>query len=149
MPVDAALVGRTYSTSVPYEVGREKIREFADAVGDPNPAYRDPDAARALGHPDVVAPPTFPIVVAFSLLNQLFTDPSTGLALHRVAHADQRFTYTRPVRGGDRLVGTLTIERIRHVAGADLISTRTEITGVDGDPVCTAFASIVHREEAG
>ena len=149
MPVDDALVGRTYSTLAPYEVGREKIREFADAVGDPHPAYRDPEAAQALGHPDVVAPPTFPIVVAFGLLDRLFADPETGLALHRVMHADQKFAYTRPIRPGDRLVATLTIERIRQVAGTDLISTRTDIAADDGEPICTAHATVVHRGEDG
>ncbi len=149
MPVDAALVGRTYSTAAPYEVGREKIREFAEAVGDPNPAYRDQAAAQALGHPDVVAPPTFPIVVAFGLLDRLFADPDTGLALHRVMHADQKFSYTRPIRPGDRLVATLTIERVRNAAGTDLIFTRTDITEPGGAPICTAHATVVHRGEAG
>ncbi|MFD2082319.1 Acyl dehydratase [Actinopolymorpha cephalotaxi] len=148
MPVDSTLVGRTYATKTPYEVGREKIREFADAVGDPSPAYRDPDAARALGHPDVVAPPTFPIVVAFQLLNELFADPTTGLALHRVVHADQKFAADRPIHPGDELVATLTIENVRQVAGTDLILTRTDIRTADGAPVCTARASVVHREEA-
>ncbi|WP_020575495.1 FAS1-like dehydratase domain-containing protein [Actinopolymorpha alba] len=147
MPVDA-LVGRAYSTRTPYEVGREKIREFADAIGDPNPVYRDPEVAKAFGHTDVVAPPTFPIVVAFGLLNQLFDDPEAGVALHRVVHADQKFSYTRPLHPGDRLAATLTVEGVRQVAGADLILTRTAITTVDGEPVCTASASIVHRGEA-
>ena len=148
MPVDSALVGRNYATKTPYEVGREKIREFADAIGDPNPAYRDPDAARALGHSDVVVPPTFPIVVAFGLLNQLFDDPDSGVALHRVVHADQKFSYARPIHPGDELVATLTIESVRQVAGTDLIMTRTDISTLDGEPVCTARASVVHREEA-
>ncbi|MGH3489334.1 MAG: FAS1-like dehydratase domain-containing protein [Actinopolymorphaceae bacterium] len=147
MPVDAALVGRTYHTEAPYEVGREKIREFADAIGDSNVAYRDADAARALGHPDVIAPPTFPIVVAFGLLEALFADPETGLALHRVVHSDQKFSYARPIHPGDRLVGTLTIAGVRQAAGTDLISTRTEITTAEGEAVCTAQASVVHRPE--
>jgi acyl dehydratase len=147
MPVDAALVGRTYSSPRPYEVAREKIREFADAVGDPNPAYRDAEAAQAFGHPDVVAPPTFPIVVAFGLLNQLFSDPSSGLALHRVVHADQKFAYARAVRPGDRLVATLTVENVRQVAGTDLVSTRTDITTIDGEAICTAQATVIHKDE--
>jgi acyl dehydratase len=147
MPVDPSFAGRSYPDAASYEVGREKIREFADAVGDPNPAYRDAAAAQALGHPDVVAPPTFPIVVAFGLLNQLFADPSSGLALHRVVHADQKFAYTRPIRPGDRLVATLTVERVRQVAGTDMVSTRTDITTDDGEAVCTALATVVHRDE--
>ena len=66
MPLDQSFVGRTYPPTPPYEVGREKIREFADAIGDGNPAYRDPEAARTLGHPDVIAPPTFGIVLSMT-----------------------------------------------------------------------------------
>ncbi|MEQ4204958.1 MaoC family dehydratase N-terminal domain-containing protein [Actinopolymorpha sp. B9G3] len=147
MPVDAALVGRTYTTEAPYEVGREKIREFADAIGDGNLAYRDAGAAKALGHPDVIAPPTFPIVVAFGLLEALFADPEAGLALHRIVHSDQKFSYARPIHPGDRLVGTLTVAGVRQAAGTDLISTRTEITTAEGAPVCTAQATVVHRPD--
>ena len=97
----------------------------------------------------MVAPPTFPIVVAFGLLDRLFADPETGLALHRVMHADQKFAYTRPIQPGDRLVATLTIERVRQAAGTDLISTRTDIAAADGEPICTAQARVVHRGEDG
>nr|WP_284289733.1 MaoC family dehydratase N-terminal domain-containing protein [Angustibacter aerolatus] len=61
--VNAEFAGRVYPPMAPYEVGREKIREFAEAVG-PQPAHVDPEAARALGHPDVIAPPTFAVIVA-------------------------------------------------------------------------------------
>ena len=74
-------MGRVYPATEPYEVGREKIREFADAIGDDNPAYRDKAAAKALGYPDVIAPPTFPIVnscFGFVKLNFFCTDFSTG-----------------------------------------------------------------------
>ena len=65
MALDQSFVGRSYPPTEPYEVGREKIREFAEAVGDPNPAYIDPEAAKALGHPDVIAPPTFVFAITF------------------------------------------------------------------------------------
>ena len=58
-------MGRTYPPTAVYEVGREKIREFADAIGDPNPVYRDPAVAQDLGHRDVLAPPTFPIAITW------------------------------------------------------------------------------------
>ncbi len=65
MALNRDFVGRSYPSGSPYEVSRVKIKEFAAAIGDSNPIYRDREAARAAGHPDVVAPPTFPIV--FSL----------------------------------------------------------------------------------
>ena len=75
MALDQSFVGRTYPPTAPYEVGREKIREFAEAVGDTNPAYTDPEAAKALGHPDVVAPPTFVFAITFKAAGQVVQDP--------------------------------------------------------------------------
>ncbi|MGH3623394.1 MAG: FAS1-like dehydratase domain-containing protein, partial [Sciscionella sp.] len=93
MPLDPSFIGRTYPPTPPYEVGREKIKEFASAVGDDDPAYLDPDAARALGHPDVIAPPTFPIVVTMNAWRQVVADPALGLDYTKVVHGDQKFVY--------------------------------------------------------
>lgn len=145
MPLDQSYVGRTYPASEVYEVGREKIREFADAIGDSNPVYRDPELARAAGHPDVIAPPTFPIVITARVGAQVIFDPDLGLDYSRVVHGEQRFVSTRPIRAGDRLVGVLTVDNIRAAAGNDLISTRVEVTTEDGDPVVTGYATLVSR----
>ncbi|MQA05385.1 MAG: MaoC family dehydratase [Streptosporangiales bacterium] len=149
MPLDPSFIGRSYPPSRPYEVGREKIREFAAALGDDNPAYTDRDAARALGHPDVIAPPTFPIVVAYDALNQLIEDPQLGLDYSKVVHGDQRFSYTRPVRAGDVLQVTVQVENIRSAAGNDLISTRADVATVDGEHVCSSYCTLVARGTAG
>ena len=127
MALDQSFVGRKYPPTEPYEVGREKIREFADAIGDPNPAYRDADAARALGHPDVIAPPTFPVVLSMRASAQVVADPELGLDYSRVVHGEQRFVYSRPVRAGDRLTVTVTVESIRSAAGNDLLTTRGDV----------------------
>ena len=147
MALDPRFIGRTYSLIEPYEVGREKIREFALAIGDHNPAYHDPDAAKALGHPDVIAPPTFPVIVGFLASRQLITDPALGVVFSRVVHGEQRFVYTRPVRAGDRLTAVLTVDNIREAAGNDLISTRTDISTTDGEPVVTVYSTTVVRGE--
>lgn len=65
MALDQSFVGRSYPPTDPYEVGREKIREFAAAVGDTNPVYSDPEAAKSYGYPDVIAPPTFVFAITF------------------------------------------------------------------------------------
>ncbi|HEY3502526.1 MAG TPA: MaoC family dehydratase N-terminal domain-containing protein [Actinocatenispora sp.] len=145
MPLDSSFVGRSYPPTEPYEVGREKIREFAAALGDDNPAYRDPAAARALGHPDVIAPPTFPIVLTLPASEQLINDPELGLDFSRVVHGDQRFSHHRPVRAGDRLSCAVTVEKIRSMAGNDMITTRTELTDEAGEPVATAWSTLVVR----
>ena len=133
MPVDASLVGRTFPPTEPYVVSREKILEFAKATG----STYDGGAA----------PATFPTVVAFGAMSALMEDPTVGIALHRVVHGEQRFTYTRPVVAGDLLTATLTVDTLRQIGGADIIGTRSEITDADGKPVCTAFATLVHRGE--
>ncbi len=145
MALDPLLVGRTYPPTPVYEVGREKIREFADAVGDPNPAYRDVDAARALGHPDLVAPPTFAIVLSMRAGEQVVSDPELGLDYSRVVHGEQRFLSARPVRAGDRLTTTVTVESIRSMAGNDLVTTRADLRTTDGELVCTSFSTLVSR----
>ncbi|MGH3728115.1 MAG: FAS1-like dehydratase domain-containing protein [Micromonosporaceae bacterium] len=143
MALDPSVIGRTSPPSAPYEVAREKIREFADAIGDPNPAYRDPDAAKALGHPDVVAPPTFPIVFTFAASEPLLTE--LGIELSRVVHGEQRFSYARPVHPGDRLRCAVTVENIRAMAGNELLTTRTDVATVDGEAVLTAWSMLVVR----
>ena len=148
MPVDPRFIGRVYPPTDPYEVGREKIREFADAIGDPNPAYRDPDAARALGHADVIAPPTFAIVLTLKAGHQVIMDSDLGIDYSRVVHGEQRFEHVRPITAGDRLQVVVTVEDIRTAAGNDIVTTRADVTTVDGEPVSTARSTIVARGTA-
>jgi acyl dehydratase len=145
MALDASLIGFAYPPTPPYEVGREKIREFADAIGAPEAAYRDPAAAAALGYPDVIAPPTFPIVVSMAGNRFLIEDPALGLDYQRVVHGDQRFEYVRPVHAGDRLVCTTVIEEIMTRGGHDFVTTRTQVADETGEPVVTVWSKLVVR----
>jgi acyl dehydratase len=149
MPIDPSFAGRVYPPTEPYDVGREKIREFAEAIGDENPISHDPAAARSLGYPDVVAPPTFAIVVTQGAARQVVADPALGLDYSRVVHGEQRFVYDRPIVAGDRLQSTVTVESIRIAAGNDLLTTRVDVTAEDGEHVLTAFATLVARGTAG
>ncbi len=148
MALDPSFAGRVYPPTAPYQVGREKIREFAEAIGDDHLAYRDPDAAKALGHPDVIAPPTFPIVLSMRAADQVVSDPELGLDYSRVVHGEQRFEYSRPVRAGDRLTVVVKVANIRSVAGNDIITTQGEITTEDGEHVVTAYSTLVARGES-
>jgi len=145
MALDRELVGRSYPPSDAYEVGRTKIAEFAAAIGDDDPVYRDADAARAAGHPDVIAPPTFAIAVTLEAANVVLGDPAVSLDYSRVVHGEQRFLHHRPIRAGDRLVATTTIDSARTVAGNDLLTTRVELATEDGEAVCTATTMLVAR----
>ncbi len=147
MPLDRSYVGRSLPPTAPYQVGREKIREFATAIGADDPAYHDPAAAAALGYRDVIAPPTFPIVVTTAASQQLIDDPGLGMDYSRVVHGDQRFAYTRPVVAGDELVCVNTVEEITERGGHEFITTRTDVTTPAGEPVVTAWSKLVVRGE--
>ena len=148
MALDAGLVGRSYPPSAVYEVGREKIAEFAAALSDPDPVYRDAEAAQAAGHPDVIAPPTFAIVVSMGAGNVVIEDPDVDIDYSRVVHGEQSFTHHRPIRAGDRLVATASIAAVRSVAGNDMLTTRVHLATEDGEPVCTATSLLVARGAA-
>jgi acyl dehydratase len=141
-------IGRTYPPSAPYVVGREKIREFATAIGDTNPVSHDVEAARARGFADVVAPPTFAFVPAHTAMGRAMFDPDLGLDYTRVVHGEQRFAYNRPIVAGDELTVQAVIEGIRAVAGNDMLTLRSEITDQHGDVVVTTHAVIVARGTA-
>lgn len=136
-------VGRSYPPTEPYQVSRAKIAEFAAALGDDNPWYRQP--APDGGEP--VAPPTFAIVIAARAWEQLFGDEELGLALHRTIHGDQGFRWERPLRAGDEVTATLTIDRFRTRGASDMVGTSVEIRTVAGELVCTATAGFVHAHE--
>jgi acyl dehydratase len=145
MPVNHSFTGRTYPATAPYEVSRVKIAEFASAIGDPSPLYRDREAAQAAGYPDVIAPPTFAIVISMSGTASLASDPGLGLNYAMVVHGEQRFEYTRPLQAGDVVTAQSTITDIRDAGRNALVLTRTDISTVGGEQVCTAYSTIVER----
>jgi acyl dehydratase len=138
-------LGRTFAATTPYEVSRVKIAEFADAIGDAGPLYRDRAAAEAAGYPDVIAPPTFPIVIAMAASGTAVADPGLGVNYAMVVHGEQRFEYSRPLHAGDLVTAQSTISGIREVGSITMLTTRTEIRTVDGEHVCTGFSTLVER----
>ena len=118
---------------------------FGSAIGDDCAAYRDPQAARALGHPDVIAPPTFPIVFSLDAALAAAADPAVGIDYARVVHGEQRFEYSRPVRPGDRLVTSVEIVAARTMAGSDMLTLACSSTTEEGEHVVTAVCMVVGR----
>lgn len=145
MALNPEFVGRTYAASATYLVGREKVREFATAVGEQSSLCHDVQAAQAAGYPDVVAPPTFAIILALGASETVVKDPDLGLDYTRVVHAEQSFVYTRPIVAGDELVVTTVIEAIRSVAGNDIVTTSATISTVTGEPVVVATSQLLSR----
>jgi acyl dehydratase len=148
VPLDQSYAGRTYSSFPRYEVGAAKIHEFADAIGDDNPVYRDETAAKAAGHPAVIAPPTFATIINMRAIEQIVADPELGLDWSRVVHGEQVFTYHRPIVAGDSLGIVATIENVMTRAGNDFLVVRADISTADGEPVSTCNATIVARGAA-
>jgi acyl dehydratase len=147
VPLDASFAGHSYPPTTPYRAGREKIREFCEAIGADDPAYLDPEAARKLGYPDVVAPPTFAIVLTNTGVRQLVEDPDLGLDFSRVVHGDQRFAYHRPIHAGDVLTCVSVIEEITSRGGHDFLVVRSDVTAENGEPVVTGWSRLVVRGE--
>jgi len=145
VPVNPELQGRSYPATAPYLVGREKVREFARAVLATSPINLDPAAARAAGYDDVVAPPTFPVVVQEHTLAQLLGDPDAGIDFSRVVHGDQRFTYTRPIVAGDELTATLTVTSVKTLGGHSMVTAESSIADASGAHVVTAISTLVVR----
>ncbi len=132
MPVDPSLVGREYPAPRSLIVTADRVRAFAVALGHSG---------------DGAVPPTFPIVLAFDAM-QAFLD-AEQVDLHRIVHGEQRFTYERPIRVGDELVATLAVTGVRHIGGADIIATASEVRDAFGELVCTGRATLVHAGAAG
>jgi acyl dehydratase len=143
--VNPELQGREFPPTRPYLVGREKIREFATAVFATSPISFDVEAARAAGHPDLVAPPTFPVVVQESTLAQLLAEPDAGIDFSRVVHGDQRFTFTRPVVAGDELTATLRVTSVKSLGPHSMVTAESTIVDADGAHVVTATSTLVVR----
>ena len=149
MPLNREAIGRTYRSEGTFEVSREHIRRFADAIGDPNPLYRDREAARAAGHDDVIAPPTFLTTIQMSLGGPSpISDPDVGVDYSRVVHGEQRFVHHRPVRPGDTLTAETTITDIRTAGANELLTMSQEIRTTGGERVCTAYNVVVSRGTA-
>jgi acyl dehydratase len=145
MAINRDYLGRTFPAAAPYEVSRVKIAEFADAIGDPNPLYRDRAAAQAAGYADVIAPPTLAIVISMASSAQAVADPGLGLNYAMVVHGEQRFEYSRQLMAGDVVTAQPTISDIKNAGRNVLMTTETQIRTVDGEHVCTAYSTLVER----
>jgi acyl dehydratase len=143
--VNPELQGREFAPTAPYLVGREKVREFSRAVFATSPINLDPEAARAAGYSDIVAPPTFAVVIQESTLAQLLAEPDAGIDFTRVVHGDQRFTYSRPIVAGDELTATLRVASVKSLGGHSMVTAESSIVDATGAHVVTAISTLVVR----
>jgi acyl dehydratase len=135
MAANIDAIGKTYAPKT-YAVGREKVREYANAVGETNPLYLDVEAARAAGHADVVAPPMFAVVYTFPSMMPVFFDPELGIDFRRLVHGGQEFAWGPLVIAGDEISTTLTVADISTRAGNSFFVFETTSTNQHGETVC-------------
>lgn len=145
MTLDPTLAGRTYAAAASHLVGREAVRQFAGAVGAEHPLHHDVTAARHAGFGDVVAPPTFAVVIAQPATDAMMADPTVGLEYSRIVHGEQTFVHHAPIVAGDELEATMTVASVRAAGGAAMLTLVTEVTTVSGEPRSTVTALLVHR----
>jgi acyl dehydratase len=146
--VNPAIEGKIYPRTASYLVGREKIREFAKAVFSNDPANLDLEAAKKLGYQDLIAPPTFAVVIQERSLTQVISDKEAALDFSRVVHGDQRFIHVRPIVAGDELTSELKVASVKQLAGNSMVSFETQIFDAKQELVCTAISTLVVRGEA-
>jgi acyl dehydratase len=143
MPVDTKAVGKTHPPVV-YAVGREKIKEYARAVGETNPIHLDHEAARAAGYADVVAPPMFAVVYAAPAMSPAILDPEVGINLPMMVHGGQEFVWGPPVVAGDEITTTATVKDIYEKDGRGYYVFESVSQNQDGETVSTGtFTNIV------
>ena len=145
--VNPNVEGKKYPATDPYLVGREKIREFAHAVKSSNPMNFDVLPAQAAGYQDIIAPPTFAVVIQERSLGAVLSDPEADIDFSRVVHGDQRFVHVRPIVAGDELTSELSVASVKFVANLSMITFNTDIFDAKKELVCTAISTLIVRGE--
>jgi len=129
-----------------YEVGREKIREFAKAVKVEDPASYDEKAAADLGHDAIVAPLTFVSTFALLVQQDFFRHVDIGLETMQIVQVDQKFVYYKPIHAGDKLWARMDIHTVDERFGADIVVTKNTCTNDDGEVVLEAYTTLMGHE---
>ncbi|CAJ1508853.1 FAS1-like dehydratase domain-containing protein [[Mycobacterium] burgundiense] len=143
MAIAEEIIGTHYRYPDKFVVGREKIREYSDAVLDSHPAHHDEAAGRELGHPGVVAPLTFIAVAGRRVQLEMFKQFDVGINIARVIHRDQKFKFHRPVVVGDELYFDSYLDSVLESHGTVIAELRAEVTDGTGAPVITSVVTMI------
>jgi acyl dehydratase len=137
------LLGKHYRAPDYFQVGREKIREFALAIKDDHPMhYSETDAADA-GHPALVAPLTFLAVAGRRVQLEIFTKFNVPINIARVIHRDQKFLFHRPIVAGDKLYFDTYLDNVIESHGTVITEIRSEVTDAEGRPIVTSVVTML------
>ncbi|KWX23699.1 MaoC family dehydratase N-terminal domain-containing protein [Mycolicibacterium wolinskyi] len=152
MSIAADIIGTHYRYPDYFEVGREKVREFARAVKDDHPAHYSDEAAAEYGHDSVVAPLTFLAVAGRRVQLELFDKFDVPINLERVLHRDQKLIFHRPIVVGDKLWFDSYLDSVIESHGTVICEIRAEVTDDDGNPIATSIVTMLgeaaHPDEA-
>jgi acyl dehydratase len=132
VPVKTDAIGKSFPPAT-YAVGREKIREYANAVGESNPVHHDPEAARAAGFRNVVAPPMFCVVYSAGAMAPAVLDPELGINLMMMVHGSQEFEWGEPVVAGDVITTEAKVKDVYDKNGMKFYVFESESKNQDGD----------------
>jgi acyl dehydratase len=146
--LNESLKGKEYQ-EVTFTVERERVTRFADAIGEQDPVFRDPEAARALGYPEQLAPPTFVTVMQIMTSGQVVLDQELGLNYALVVHGEQEYEWQRPVHVGDVLRATPRIADIYARGPNEFLVIEAEIEDADGETVAVGRTTLLSRGTAG
>ena len=141
----ASMVGSHFRVDDFYEVGREKVREYARAVQDFHPAHHDEDAAKGLGYDGLLAPLTFISLLGIMSQTRMLQEVITGYDPSQILQTDQKLEFHRPIQVGDRIFCDVYLESFRQMSGSDIMTTKNIITDQNGDLVQTTWTTIVAR----
>ena len=144
MPVNTSAVGKEYPP-VTYAVGREKVKEYASAVGETNPLHLDLAAARAAGYDDVVAPPMFAVVYQSAAVMPGIFDPDVGINFAMMVHSSQDFRWERVVVAGEELMTQAKIANIEEKSGMGFYDFEVVTKDAGGATVCTGIWKMIVR----
>ena len=148
MPLNPDFVGKVYPDTPAYLIGREKVREFATAIGDFAPVFHDLAVAREQGYRDLPAPPTFAFVITMQALAAAMFDPDLGMDYARVVHGEQSFDYHQPLQAGDEVLVRSRIAAIAVRGSNEFLTLEADVLTVDGQPRVTTRSIIVSRGTA-
>jgi acyl dehydratase len=142
-PDAEGLIGSHYRAPDYFEVGREKIREFALSVKDEHPAHYSEIDANAAGYPGVVASLTFLAVAGRRVQLEIFTKFNIPINIARVFHRDQKFRFHRPIVANDKLFFDTYLDSVLESHGTVIAEIRSEVTDADGNPVVTSTVTML------
>jgi acyl dehydratase len=147
VPLNQSLKGKTYP-EITFDVERDRVTQFALAVGEEDPRFLEAEAARSEGFPDQLAFPTFPTVAGIMASAQIVVDPELGMDYTRVVHGEQAYELRRPIVVGDRLRAAPRIADIYAKGPNEFLVIEAEFADADGEVVCVARSTLLSRGTA-